>query len=174
LTNQAFYDNDNQPNENQVFITNPKGGSTMEDAVKCPACEVENPKSRATCQVCHAPLRKKTKDTGGKSTEAGNENAGAQAAPVTGTKNPPDGKNPAPAPKIPDTPKLKPSSPKAKKRRSRQRSKKSSPIEYFKLEDGHLLPIYISLKIKPLKRKEAKDQAKALISFWNRNRLLIS
>lgn len=136
----------------------------MEDKVKCPECGIENPKSRATCQVCHHPLRKPA----GKDASA-SEKKEAKAdkpEPKTTTKNPFDDKK---------EPTIKEAATKAGKkvikRRARRKSRKSTNDQFFILGAGGLIPIDISIKIA---KSEPKGDASKLIDFYKRNKTLIS
>ena len=180
----------------------------MDGQTKCPECGIENPASRATCQVCHAPLRKDAKGTATERNkiiikgtppepeaktdvapekEKGGVTGKAGHTPKTTSKNPFGDKK---EPTTEEEPKINPFQSGIKtgsktatevaaksrsivKRRPRRRTKAPTDTQYFKLENGKLIPVEISLRIRDLKRKQVTTEARALISFWNRNKSLI-
>jgi hypothetical protein len=136
----------------------------MEDKVKCPECGIENPKSRATCQVCHHPLRKPAS----KDASASEKKEAKAEKPETKTtaKNPFDDKK---------EPTIKEAAIKAGKkvikRRARRKSRKPTNEQYFILGSAGLIPVEISIKVK---KAEAKGDASKLIEFYKHNKDLIS
>jgi len=157
------------------------------DTMKCGACGVENPKSRATCLVCHEPLRKETKEK--PETEKGKP----EPAPET-EKNKPepvsktdkmDSQQSKPKTQKPDpfldrkkdapvaikiNPNTVPPKPKVKRKR---RNKSAAEAQYFKLEDDGLVPVEVQVRIHPLKKKDIGPIPASLIDLWNRNKSLL-
>lgn len=148
-----------------------------EGTVKCQVCGEENPSNRVTCKACHIPLLKDKSEDAPKETPAVQKKAKpktekTQPAPKTQpaqeTKtnvNPFDDKKKASAPPVAKI---------VKKRRTRRKSKAPTNEQYFVLQGNILTPVEISLRVKALKKKQAKTEAKMVIDLWNRNKDLIS
>ena len=148
------------------------------DVVTCPACSVENPKNRATCQVCHEPLYKKVEKMKEKDEKA-----------KVNLKTPP----PPPPPGVPPNPFKDKSSaipletskrpirtPAEKiakvpaKRKPRRKSRTVPESQYFILQGQSLLPVEITQHVKVLKKKAVKAEARMVIDLWNRNKGLLA
>ena len=156
---------------------------TLKDTITCPSCNVENPRGRLTCQVCHDPLTPKTEKTK-KGTQAGSKADPKTPPPPT----PPASKITSPnpftekqSPKDTDSiivPKAiltkVPKEAKAPiKRRTRRKSRTPIESQYFMLQNGTLIPVQIIQTVRTLKKKAISTQAQALMSLWNRNKSLL-
>lgn len=140
------------------------------DVILCPGCGVENPKSRVTCEICHAKLYvKKPKQKEVESLNPFTENPAIEKPP-----------EPEKKPRKKRQPKIKKESsgnPKdespAPSKRKRHKKVKSQFIEYFALARNGLLPVSINIQVKPLKKKQISIKGQNLISLWNRNKSLL-
>ena len=166
------------------------------DVVTCPECSVENPKSRATCLVCHTPLYKMKETTKGKKVEGTIEPKKAEGKVKVESRMPPPTTPPPPPTKLtPDsfTSKQSPKEPiasplntdpvvesKSRKRRveiQKRKPRRKSHIvlesQYFILQGQNLMPVEITQHVKALKRAMVKDEAGMLVDLWNRNKSLL-
>jgi hypothetical protein len=134
------------------------------DIRKCPECGVENPVSRATCQVCHAPMM-------GKKDQKGSVDPFVdKTSPVT---EPQKEKKPRGRPKTDIPIKDKKEEPPKAKRRARRKSKISEPT-FLILQDGKLQVVNIRIAVKAIKPKEVRGVERNLITIWNRNKDLFT
>ncbi len=167
----------------------------MKDTITCPSCNVENPRGRLTCQVCHDPLTPKQKEVKKvKMTIEGEAKKGVTTVKVFDPKtplppSPPTSKvtspNPFPEKQTPkDTDSIIvpkaiitkiPKEAKAPvKRRARRKSHTPIESQYFMLQNGTLIPVQIIQTVRKLKKKAIGIQAQGLMSLWNRNKSLIT
>ena len=133
---------------------------------KCLSCGVENPVSRVTCQVCHAKLTglNPLEDTKPELPETPKKKRGRKPK-IVKTPKPRTPKEPIPESKEPtEKPTIK---------RKRHKKSKLVPIQYFALAGKQLIPISISLSMKPMKKKNIEIEGQNLISLWNRNKGLL-
>ena len=153
------------------------------DAIKCGDCGVENPRSRVTCQVCHAPLYKKADKVIDKPKDVPVIKGKEKETPKSGkiqTKmaatNPFEDST-KPSISTPTKDKDTTSTPPINKREVHRKAKRKSKVpineQYFKLEGDILTPVDIGLKVKALKKNQAKGRGKSLIALWTHNKLLI-
>lgn len=150
------------------------------DVVTCPSCEVENPKSRATCQVCHSalyPLKKKevAKGKGIEEKTKVDPKTPLPSPPVTSTSlnsfinQPPKDKTSV----IPSKEKS-PATKEVRHRKPRRKSRVITESQYFILQGQTLLPVEITQHVKVLKKKAVKAEARMVIDLWNRNKGLLA
>lgn len=159
-----------------------------EETKECPSCHLLNPVTRVTCQVCHAKMSGKNPFEGG--TIAVDSISSPDAYPPKKKRGrkpkivkerkprtPKDSSEIEIAPKTyvsvsksptKEVPSEKPT------RKKRQRKPKSFPIQYFALVGNVLLPISISIQMKPMKKKDVEGGGQNLITLWNRNKSLLS
>ena len=159
----------------------------MKDTITCSECNAENPKSRLTCQVCHSPLTVKKEKTE-KGTSAGSKVDPKIPAPSSPSPPSQTSKQSPPAPPLDPFGISSPSSkdkllgklPKEKvsktpvKHRARRKSRVTSEAQHFMLQGQDLIPISLTMHIRPLKRKMLKGEALMLVDLWNRNKSLLS
>ena len=168
-----------------------------EEQRACPSCGVENPKSRITCLVCHERMDGSKKEQASPEKDVAPKKEAVKKEPKKVEKmvvtkeviGKPIVKNIFDDKKEPTIKEAAIAAGKATAKaisKAIEESKKEAPIkrrhrkpriqsavQYFKLEDGLLIPIEIGLKVKALKKGSAKDQAASLIDLWNRNKSLI-
>jgi len=149
------------------------------DVVMCPSCEVENPKSRATCQVCHSPLypaKKKETEKGKRVDEKTKIDPKAPAPPPPMTNLSPINplsNQPPKSPAIPSKEKL-PAAKEVRHRKPRRKSRVVTESQYFILQGQTLLPVEITQHVRVLKKKAVKAEARMVIDLWNHNKSLLA
>ena len=148
------------------------------DVVTCPSCEVENPKSRATCQVCHEPLYKKVEKTKEKNEKTkSNLKTPPPPPPPSAPPNPFKDKSSAVPPESSKGSVRTPTEKTVKvpaKRKPRRKSRVVTESQYFVLQGQTLLPVEITQHIRVLKKKTVKAEARMVVDLWNRNKSLLA
>jgi len=150
----------------------------MKEPIKCPACGIENPRNRLTCEVCGERLipnpkklnppekSEKPEKIPRKKKDIPSENIKSESADTSSTKmiSPTPSEVESPPPIIKQR----------KSRKKRAKTVKESDPVFFILRGGKLQPVHITWGVmKPLKRKELSMTERNVLSIWNRTKDLI-
>jgi len=152
----------------------------MEEERNCPSCGVANPVTRVTCQVCHSKLIGKINPfQAGVPTDTPTASEVVLEKKVVREKKKrgrkPKTEQKTRKPRTPKEPAQESAEPKPESpvKRKRHRKPKSVPMQYFALAGQALVPVVINLQVRPIRTKEIKAEAKALVTLWNRNKNLL-
>ncbi len=145
----------------------------MKEPIKCPACGIDNPRNRLTCQVCGerlipnpTKLREKGEKKSPKKGDTPQESIKLKSTeiPTNQTPSPLTLEVESPPPTI----KLK------RPRKKRAKTTKEPTPVFFVLQNGHLSAVHITWGVmKPIKRKELSVTERNVLSVWNRTKDLI-
>ncbi len=148
----------------------------MKEPIKCPACGIDNPRNRLTCEVCGERLipnpKKLNPPEKSEKIPPKKKDTPKEAIKSEPTKEVSTAKIPPPT-----SPQGEPSPPILKQRKSRKKRaktiKESDPV-FFVLQNGHLSAVHITWGVmKPIKRKELSVTERNVLSVWNRTKDLI-
>jgi len=147
----------------------------MKEPIKCPACGIENPRNRLTCEVCGERLipnpKKFNPPPKAEKKSLKKSNASKEATETKTTGAPADKVPASPPPEVESPP---PITKQRKSRKKRAKTVKESDPVFFILQNGKLQPVHITWGVmKPLKRKELSMTERNVLSIWNRTKDLI-
>lgn len=147
----------------------------MKEPIKCPACGIENPRNRLTCEVCGERLIPNPKKLNPvPKVEKKPPKEGNTSKEDTKTKSAEVPVNKVPVSPPPEVESPPPVTKQRKSRKKRTKTTKESDPVFFILQGGKLQPVHITWGVmKPIKRKELSVTERNVLSVWNRTKDLI-